>query len=314
MTKNEFSFRSADGYSDIHAVNWLPDGEIRGIYQIVHGMVEYIERYTEFAEYLCSRGYIVVGHDHIGHGHSVKDESELGVMTGKHPSDIMVDDIMTLYTLTKKEYPELPYFIMGHSMGSYMLRKFLCVKGSELSGLSGAVIMGTGQEAAITINAGLTAIGVLSMFRGKNYRSTFVRDLTYSKPYKKFDCYGKDYSNSWLSKNIENVEKYYNDPLCTFTFTLNAYKGLVEATKYDRAKKHLTLMRKDLPVLFVSGEDDPVGNLGKGTEEAYISFKEAGVEDAAIKLYKNDRHEILNETDRAIVYEDILNWIESKIN
>ena len=311
MGKQEvYTFNSKDGHSVIHCRKWLPDCEPVAVVQLVHGMVEYIERYDDFATFLTTKGYVVVGHDHIGHGHSVANEAELGVMTGAHPSEDMVEDIYTHYAMTRKAYPALPYFILGHSMGSYMLRKFLSDKTAYLEDLKGAVIMGTGQESAGTCNAGLAVIAILSLLKGKNYRSTFVRDMTYSAPYKKYDCYGKDYGNSWLSKNIQNVEKYYHNPFCTYTFTLNAYKGLVEATKYVCTKACVDKMRKGLPLLLVSGEEDPVGNLGAGTKAAADAFKNAGIKDVTLKLYTGDRHEILNELDREQVYDDIYKWFE----
>lgn len=306
-----YTFASADGHSTIHCRKWLPEATPVAVVQLVHGMVEYIERYDEFAQFLNSKGYVVVGHDHIGHGHSAASDEELGIMTGKHPSDFMVEDIYTHYSMTKKDYPDLPYFILGHSMGSYMTRKFLSVKADKLEGLNGAVIMGTGQEAASTCNAGLAVIAIMSLFKGKNYRSAFARDMTYSAPYKAYDCYGKDYANSWLSNNVESVEKYYHDKYCTYMFSLNAYKGLVEATKYDGNPKNIAKMRKDMPLLVVSGADDPVGNCGKGTTAAADAFKAAGITDVTLKLYKGDRHEILNELDRATVYDDIYSWFES---
>jgi len=306
-----YTFQSKDGHSTIHCRKWLPEAEPVAVLQLVHGMVEYIERYDEFANFLTAKGYLVVGHDHIGHGHSVENEEQLGVMTGAHPADIMVEDIYTHYSITKKDYPNLPYFILGHSMGSYMVRKFLADKSAYLDDLTGAVIMGTGQETAATCAGGLAVIALLSLFKGKNHRSTLVRNMTYSAPYKQYDLYGNDYAQSWLSKNTRNVEKYYHDPYCTYTFTLNAYKGLVEATKYACSKASVNKVRRTLPVLFVSGDADPVGNLGKGTKAAADSFKAAGIKDVTLKLYRGDRHEILNELDRDQVYMDIYQWFET---
>lgn len=306
-----YTFESSDGHSIIHCVKWLPDREPVGVIQLVHGMVEYIERYDEFARFLTSKGFVVVGHDHIGHGHSVEKEEDLGIMTGVHPSDDMVEDILTHFSITKKSYPGIPYFILGHSMGSYMLRKFLACKSAYLEELNGAIIMGTGFEKSAFCNFGLFMIGAISLFKGKNYRSTLIRDLTYSVPYKQYDCYGKDFANSWLTKNIKSVEKYYSDPYCTFTFSLNAYRGLVEATKYACSKECANKMRKNIPLLVISGEADPVGNLGAGTKAAYQELKKAGIKDVTLKLYQGDRHEILNEIDRQQVYEDIYQWVDS---
>lgn len=313
MAEQVYKFDSADGVSKIHCVKWTPEGEPVAVLQIVHGMVEYIERYRPFAEYLNRQGFVVVGHDHIGHGESVANEDEWGIMHAKHPSDIMVEDIYSHYKMTKEDYPRIPYFIMGHSMGSYMTRKCLCVKAKEMDGLSGAVIMGTGTEAPATINAGLAVINLLAFFRSDNYRSTFVRDMTYSAPYKQYDCTGATPDNSWLTKDTEIVKKYYSDPKCTYVFSLGAYRGLVESTKYDNKAENIAKMKKDLPVFFVSGAADPVGNMGKGVQEAYDKFKAAGMKDLSIKLYEGDRHEILNELDRETVYKDIYDWMKSKM-
>ena len=311
VNQEEYSFNSADGNSRIHCRKWSADTEPVAVLQLVHGMVEYIERYDEFATFMAEHGYVVVGHDHIGHGHSVESDDQLGVMTGAHPSDIMVEDIYTHYSMTKRAYNNLPYFILGHSMGSYMLRKFLSVKSAYLEELTGAIIMGTGQESQSACAGGLAVINVLSVLKGKNYRSSFVREMTYSAPYKKYDCYGKDYGNSWLSKNIESIDKYYHDKYCTYTFTLNAYKGLVEATKYACSKECVDKMRPTIPLLLVSGQEDPVGNCGIGTTAAADALKKGGIKDVTLKLYPGDRHEILNELDREKVFADILAWTDS---
>lgn len=313
MAEQVYQFASADGVTQIHGVKWTPEGQPVAVLQIVHGMVEYIERYRSFAEFLNSKGFVVVGHDHIGHGESVSSPEEWGIMHAKHPSDIMVEDIYANYKLTKQAYPSLPYFIMGHSMGSYMTRKCLSVKAKEMDGLAGAIIMGTGTEASGTINAGLAFINFLSFFRSDEYRSTMVRDMTYSAPYKQYDCTGATPDNSWLTKDVETVKKYYSDPKCTYTFSLGAYRGLVESTKYDNDPANIAKMKKNLPVFFVSGACDPVGNMGKGVEAARDKFVAAGMQDVSLKLYDNDRHEILNETDREVVYEDLYAWMQKKM-
>ena len=311
VTQQEYNFNSADGHSVIHCRKWLPEGEPVAVLQLVHGMLDYIERYDEFATFLAEKGYVVVGHDHIGHGHSVANLDELGVMTGAHPSDDMVEDIYTHYSLTRKAYPSLKYFILGHSMGSYMVRKFLSVKSAYIEALSGAIIMGTGQETAAACNGGLAVIKIISLFRGKNYRSTLVRDMSYTAPYKNFDSFGRDYANSWLTKNVEEVERYFHDPYCTFLFTVNAYKGLAEAVKYDGTEECYSKMRSGMPILVVSGDQDPVGNLGQAPKMVAELLKKAGIKDVTLKLYPGDRHEILHEMDREQVFEDLYRWLET---
>jgi alpha-beta hydrolase superfamily lysophospholipase len=309
--RSEYFFQSHDDpKTQIHAVRWLPeDDEYVGVLQICHGMQEYILRYDEFATYMADRGFVVVGHDHIGHGLSVRNQDELGIMHTDRPAEVMVEDILTNYEMTKREYPNLPYTILGHSMGSYLLRRFLSEKALSLSGLNAAIIMGTGTEADAAIKMGKLVVNMLISMKGRDHRSKFVANLMYGAPYKKYDVTGANPENSWLSKNVESVKAYYANPLDNYMFSLNGYKVLLDCTGYDNRKENIDKVRKDLPILFVSGKDDPVGNLGKGVEAAYNKFLDCGITNIDLKLYENDRHEILNETDREDIYQDIYEWI-----
>lgn len=309
-TEREIGFLSADGKTTIHAVEWRPrDGGCRAVLQITHGMVEHIGRYDAFARYLNERGFLVVGHDHLGHGKSVVSEEEWGYFA-EHPSDTVVKDMHRLRVKVQKENQGLPYFMLGHSMGSYMLRKYLCL---YPDGVDGAVIMGTGCMPDGTMKLGIFLCGLFARFRGWHYRSAFLQSLSYTKPYKKYDLYGKDYTNSWLTKDAELVKQYYADPRCTFLFTLNGYRGLMEAVLYDNQMEHVRKMPRSLPLLLVSGADDPVGDLGEGVKKVYAMYREAGISDVTLKLYENDRHEILNETDRRQVYADLAAWFEAHL-
>jgi len=156
---------------------------------------------------------------------------------------------------------------------------------------------------------GLFLCRTIALFRGWHYRSRLMQSLSYSKPYKRYDLYGKDYANSWLSKNVENVKAYYADPRCTFLFTVNGYKGLMEAVLFDNQMENIKKVPKNLPLFFVSGADDPVGDLGEGVKKVYGMYKDAGVSDITYRLYEDDRHEILNETDRDQVMADIAAWL-----
>ena len=314
--KEVYSFSSADGVSTIHAVKWTPDdGQVKAVLQITHGMVEYIERYTDFANFMTTKGFAVIGHDHIGHGDSVASEEEWGIMQCSNPSDVMVEDIFSNYKHGKKEYPDVPYFILGHSMGSYMLRKFLSVKAQDIEGIDGAIIMGTGTESNGAISGGKAILGLISAFKGRDYRSKFVAGLMYGPSYKGYDTDGTtDRTKSWLNRDVEQVDKYYADPKCTYMFSLNGYKALLESTGYDNKQENINKMRKDMPILFVSGSKDPVGGLGEGVKAAKAKFDEAGIEDVSIHLFEGYRHEILNEIDHEAVYDYIYEWIESKMN
>ena len=268
-------------------------------------MVEYIERYRAFAEFLNDNGFLVVGHDHIGHGESVVSKDEWGFFA-EHPSDTVVADMHTLREITRKEHPGVPYFMLGHSMGSYMLRKYLAIHGE---GLTGAIIMGTGCIPDNTTKLAMFIAKLQAAFFGWHHRSKLLQKLSYDKYYHQFDLTGKDASNSWLTKDEEIVKTYYADPKCTFVFTVNAYMGLFEAVLFDNQQENIEAVPKSLPLFFVSGAMDPVGGCGSGVKKVYNKFDAAGKEDITWKLYDNDRHEILNETDRDVVYHDILAWM-----
>jgi alpha-beta hydrolase superfamily lysophospholipase len=312
MVTNNFSFLSNDGKTAVHAVKWLPDsGEYNAILQITHGMVEYIERYEPFAEFLTSKGYMVVGHDHIGHGQSVESKDDWGFFYEGKPSDIVVEDIHKLRTLIQEENPDTPYFMLGHSMGSFMLRKYLCLHNDNLRG---AIIMGTGFIPGNVTSLALGLTKLIGKVRGIKHRSKFIQSLAFGADYKNFDMTGEHPENSWLTKDVEIVKAYYNEPRCTYMFTVNGYKGLFEAVHFSCNPENAAKLPKKLPLFLVSGEQDPVGGLGKGVKDAYYMYQEAGMFDLTYKLYENDRHEILNETDKQVVYEDLLAWMNVRID
>ncbi len=312
MNTTNFTFLSNDGKTNVHAVKWMPDsGEYKAILQITHGMVEFIERYANFAEFLTTKGYMVVGHDHIGHGQSVASKDDWGYFCEGTPSDILVADIHKLRTLIQEENPDIPYFIMGHSMGSFILRKYLVFHNENLRG---AIIMGTGFTPDNMTNLALKLTGFVGKIRGTRHRSKFIEKLAFGADYKGFDMTGKEPEKSWLSKDVELVRKYYNEERCGFMFTVNGYQGLFEAVNFSCNPVNVAKVPKKLPLFIVSGEQDPVGGLGKGVKIVYDMHKDAGALDVTYKLYENDRHEILNETDRQNVYEDLLAWMNVRID
>ena len=309
--KQHFTFASTDRRTRIHAVCWRDENvQPIAVIQLIHGMVEHIGRYNEFAEYLAERGFIVVGHDHLGHGRSVVSEEDYGYFADDQPAMVLLQDIHRLRLATAYKFPELPYFMLGHSMGSYLLRRYLASQGE---GLAGAIIMGTGRENEIALNAGLAMIKHEANKNGWRFRSEAVKKLTFGKDYKQFDTTGEDPSGSWLSKNEENVKAYYADPMCDFLFTLNGYWVLLSTVKFDNQKKNIEAVPKELPILFVSGEDDPVGHMGKGVKKVYNDFVKAGIADVSCRLFEGDRHEILNELDRDEVYAYIYDWLDARI-
>jgi alpha-beta hydrolase superfamily lysophospholipase len=311
LKTENFSFLSADGKTKIHAVKWIPEqGGFHAILQITHGMIEYIERYRPFAQFLTEHGFLVVGHDHLGHGQSVSTQEDWGYVGLPKPSDLMVADMHKLRTLIQAEYPDQPYFMLGHSMGSYMLRKYLTIHNENISG---AIIMGTGMVSDAVTRFGMLTANILKTFHGWHYRSRFLASGSFGKPYRRFDLTGRDTANSWLTKDEDIVKSYYAEPQCTFMFTVNGYMALFEAVYYDGQPKNAAKLPKKLPLFLVSGEDDPVGDFGRGVRKVYQMYKAAGVEDITCRLYKDDRHEILNELDRDSVYADLLAWMEKRM-
>lgn len=308
MIKKEFTFPSTDGRTKIHGIEWIPEGEVKAVLQIAHGMVEYVDRYDEFAVYLADRGFYVVGHDHLGHGQSVCSAEDYGHFPQPDGNKLVVGDIHRLRGMTEEKYPGTPYFMLGHSMGSFLLRQYLTM---HAKGLAGAVIMGTGHQPGIILSAGQLVCKMVAAFKGWKCQSQLVNNLSFGSYNKKFEP--AETPNDWLTSDKEKRNQYVDDPLCGYTFTVGGYYQMFEGMKVLDAKGSVTKIRKDIPVFFVAGAEDPVGDFGKGVQKIYEKYKAAGICDVSIKLYENDRHEILNETDRWQVYEDLYTWFISKI-
>lgn len=305
--KREFFYPSADGETDIHAVEWIPEGEVKAVLQISHGMVEYADRYDAFAAWLAQRGWYVTGNDHLGHGKSVTSEEKYGFFHVPDGNACVIRDIHALRERTGKKYPGVPYFMLGHSMGSFLLRQYLLRYGR---GLAGAVIMGTGYKGKPILLSGQLLCRLFAAVKGWGYRSRLIDSLGLGGYNRKFEpCEG---SRAWVTSDLEMREKYEGDPLCSFTFTVNGYFQMFEGMKQIAGRKAALKVPRTLPVLFISGAQDPVGGFGKDVEKVYRMYRDAGIKDVSLKLCENDRHEVLNEQDRQQVYEYIWNWMEER--
>ena len=305
--KQDLYYDSIDGEHKIHAIEWDPAGAPKAILQLIHGMTEYIGRYDEFASFMADHGFCVVGNDHLGHGDSVNSPDDYGFFREKNGNKCLLEDIRTLRDMTREKFPHLPYFILGHSMGSFLARQFMARYGD---GLDGAVIMGTGSQPIATLNSGMLLCTLIALVRKWKYRSKLVKNMASGKYNERF---GDATPAEWLSKNVKNKLAYLSNPKCTFMFTVNGYYNLFYSFKDCQKKETIAKIRKNLPVLLTSGAEDPVGSYGLGVKKAFKLYKDAGIKDLQMKLYKGDRHEILNELDRQQVYEDLLAWFESKI-
>ncbi len=310
MVKEEFYYDSRDGISKLHAVRYTPDEEeeVRCVVQIVHGMAEYVERYEEFAEYLTSKGIVVTGEDHMGHGKSVGKDGKFGYFCEQDPATVLVRDVHRLKKATQAIYPNVPYIIMGHSMGSFIARNYMFRYGT---GITAAVIMGTGMQGKELISVSKMIAGIQKLIFGSKHVSELLDKLA-------FGAYNKEIQNprtkfDWLSRDAERVDKYIQDPLCGFTFTVNGFATIFELIYRLHREENLERIPSEMPVLLLSGTADPVGDYGRGVRKTYDSLKAAGMSRLQMKLYEGGRHELLNETNRNAVAEDIYKWIEETV-
>jgi len=306
MKKEEFSFDSRDGHSKIHAVRWVPEGEVRAVLQIIHGMAEYIDRYEDFAVFLTEHGILVTGEDHLGHGKTVTEYGSLqGYFCQHDPATVIIRDVHRLKKITQELYPGVPYLILGHSMGSFMARNYMLRYGK---GIDGTIIMGTGVQTAGMVRFSKVLATLQGFFQGQKHPSKMMEKLSFGNYLDRIQSSETTYD--WLSVNRENVRKYVADPLCGFTFTVNGYKTILELLGRLTDQSLLERIPADLPVLLVSGAEDPVGSYGEAVKTVEESLLAAGIQNVKKKLYQGDRHEILNEDDKDVVYQDILRWIE----
>ena len=311
--KQTFQFLSSNGHTQIKGYRWENTNKpFHAVLQMTHGMTEHMNRYDGFAEYMAEQGFLVVAHDHLGHGLSVEKPDDLGYFDPEHPSDTLIEDMHKLFLMTSGEFPDLPYFILGHSMGSYMLRKYLT---RYSQGLSGAIVMGTGDVPRATCMLAMTLTRIMALFRSWRFRSRLMAKLsTGSGPYKQYCLDGSVPDRSWLTKDTEIVRRYYQDPLCTFTFTLNGYRGLFEAVLEDGDIENIRKIDPELPILLISGKEDPVGDMGEGVLRVQQKMLQAGLKKVTCRLYEGDRHEVLNELDREQVYQDLRDWLQEQIS
>lgn len=307
MKKYTEKIASTDSKNNLNVIIWETEKEPIGVLQIVHGMAEYIDRYDNFAKYMTEHGFNVIGHDHLGHGHSVSDERDYGFFAEENGDKIIIEDMHSVTQYAREKWEELPNFILGHSMGSFCLRQYLTKYSNDVFG---AIIMGTGWIPSAAALLGKTIATNTCKSKGSHTVNPLLIKLTlepYNKPFApaRTNC-------DWLSKDEKQVDLYVNDKLCGFDFTAGAYKDFFTILEKIAKNRQLIGMRKSLPILITSGSVDPVGGK-KACEKLNAQYKRCGIDDVTLKLWENDRHEILNELDKSDVYQYIYNWLKSKI-
>lgn len=319
VKEKEYSFLSNNKYVDIYVKMWIPQGRIKAIVQISHGMAEHIGRYEEFAKFLATNGIMVVGNDHMGHGNSINSEDDfgyfaipvIGIKGGKKErfssSSLAVKDLYQITKTVKKHYPGIPYYLLGHSMGSMFAQRFAMQYGDEIDGV---ILLGIVQCDNKKIIAGKLLCKLLTLIKGERHRSKLYYFLAfggYNKRIKK-----RKTRIDWFASDENVVNEYLKDKKCGYIFTMNGFEAMISTMRYIIDNRNLKKIPKDLKILIMSGAEDPCGNYGDYINKLYDMYKENEIEDVEKKLYLSSRHELLNEVNKEEVYEDIYNWIEEK--
>lgn len=306
----EFTFLSSDGAHRCHASLWLPDGDKapRAVVQIVHGVAEYVGRYDHFARFLTGHGFAVCGEDHLGHGRTGMEDSRFGYFGAHDGWTLVTADVRQLRQLVGEKFPGIPYFMLGHSMGSFLTRTYLCRYPGTVDG---AILSGTGQESGALVAGGKLLSSLIAALRGPEHVSKLVNDLS-------LGAYNKQFAPNrttadWTSRDQDSVDRYIADPLCSFIPTVGMYRDMLGGLQYIASRRALSQMDPATPVYIFSGDRDPVGGNGRGVRKVYGYFERQGVRDLTMKLYSEGRHEMLNEINKDEVYADVLAWLEGHI-
>ncbi len=304
---NGNTFVSKTGLAEIFYQSWAPENpdNIKGIFQIIHGMAEHSDRYEEFAKFLTTIGFVVFVNDHIGHGRSVKSDDDLGYFGENDGWKAFVDDEYTITIRAKKEYPNLPVVLFGHSMGSFIARKYISQYGNEIDA---AIICGTsGPNSAAGI--GIKLANAVAKIKGSKHRSNFVNSIAFGSYNKRFASKG-DNGFSWLTTDKAIVKKYNEDPYCGFLFTAKGFTDLFGVLDSVSKKDCYENTPEKLPIFIIAGNDDPVGSYGKGIEKVYNEYIKTGHNKVTMKIFPRMRHEILNEFGKEEVMVNVAQWCQ----
>lgn len=306
-TKETNTFKSCNQTSNITYYIYKPLNPPRAILQISHGMCEYIERYEDFINFLTGHDILVCGNDHLGHKNSAASKEMLGYFAEENGWTYLPEDLAAMTKIIKKQYPDIPNFLLGHSMGSFISRVYI-TRHADL--IDGVILCGTsGSNPAIGAAKVITKL--VKKVKGSFYRSKTVNRLM-------FGAYNSKYKNvrtthDWITRDEAAVDKYLSDEYCTFIFTASAFCDLITLLDTVSLDSWYDAIPNALPIYLISGDMDPVGNWGKGIIEVKERLEKRDLEDFSSKLYKDYRHELLNEVGKEVVYEDILNWLNHRI-
>lgn len=307
MILKTFCFESEDG-TNVFVYNWMPEDKVaKGVVQIAHGMAETAERYARFATVLTEHGYIVYANDHRGHGKTAGTLKNVGYLAEKNGFDWMVKDMHQLTNIIKTAHPNLPLFLFGHSMGSFASQRYLMLHSKELTG---AILSGSNGSDPLLHNIGFLVAKNEVRKQGRKASSPKMNQMSFGSFNKPFKPNRTEYD--WLSSDNAQVDAYIQDPYCGGIFTTGFFYDFLEGLKTIDKVQNVKLVSKNLPIYIFSGEKDPVGRFGKGVKKLYHTYKKCGITDVSFKLYPGKRHEMLNETNRDEVMNDVVQWLEKQ--
>lgn len=310
MSEYTYFIKGEDG-KEIFVYRWLPDKtkHLKGIIQVSHGMAEHAGRYREFSEYMNSEGFGVYANDHRGHGRTAGSLENIGYFADNSGWALVVSDMFRVTEHIKKEHHNIPVFLLGHSMGSFLSRDYISRDGGRITGV---ILSGTIGDPGILGNIGVLIAKLACKFRGKRTPNKLLDQLSFGsnnnafKPAKtKFD---------WLSRDERVVDKYIEDEFCGSVFSSGFFLDMLRGIKEINNKKNVKKIPKNLPVFFFSGEKDPLGKNTKGVRYAIKLFERSGIKNITFKFYRDGRHEMLNEINKTEVYSDIVDWIKTKLD
>ena len=303
---------SSDTSHYLHHTFFAPTAsatEIKATLLVVHGMSEHSGRYADFAQFLADKGIAVATYDQLGHGKTVKSASELGFFGEEHPVQSLLKDVIVMADSLKAKHPEVPHFIMGHSMGSFIVRT---VMKHHAQDFAGAILMGSADADPLT-KVMLPINKLLAKVAPKRPNTVFAKAM--NKIFNsKLDNRISSSDFAWLSENQASIDAYEADPLAGFNFTNNGYMTLFNLMESALNKNWANTIAKDFPMLFISGKNDPIGNMGKGIDKIVNRLNEQGFTAVEVKLYPHMRHEPLHELEKQLVYQDILEWLNSQLS
>ncbi len=305
----EFRFPSADGTTTLYGRTWAPEhGAPRAVLQLVHGIAEHIGRYDRFARFMSDHGYLVCAEDHLGHGNTPENAEDLGYTADKDGWVKMTDNVRALHERIAPQYRGIPYFILGHSMGSFLTRSYLIRYPGTVDACA---LLGTGQQPESVLKAGLAACRLEQIRLGKRGRSKLLQSLCFGAYNSQFKPNRTE--SDWVCSVDEVVDAYIADPFCQVMPSVTLMRDMLTGIRFNQQPENLAKMDKTTPVFFLSGDQDPVGSNGKGVRAAYQSFLDAGCSHVRLKLYPGGRHEMLNEHNWQNVYDELLSWFDQQI-